>query len=141
MLILNCFNTQELLRTLTFMNTASEPSIAQRTITVFISSPNDTQSCSILVSISLVNDNAPVVNLSGSLAPSINHTVPLNFSFLMGPASEWISTRDASVSDRDQNSRIESLVAELFPGQLGDRIYLCETVGCSDDGTRVCQLK
>ena len=141
MLILNSFNPQELLRTLTFVNRASEPSTAQRTIMIFISSPNDTQSCSIVVTISLINDNAPVVDLSGPLIPSVNHSVLLNFSFLVGPASEWISTRDASVSDQDQNSRIESLVAELLPGQLGDRIYLSETVGCSDDGSSVCQLK
>ena len=132
---------QELLRTLTFVNRAIEPSLTQRTVVVSISSSDDTQSCNIIVSINPVNDNAPVVDLSGPLDPSINHTVMLNYTFLMGPASEWISARDASVTDEDQNSRIESLTAELLPGRPGDRIYLSEGLGCSLDDTSVCLLR
>ena len=133
--------TQGLLRTLRFENRASEPSLAQRMITLMISSPNDTQSCNILVSISPVNDNVPIVDLSGPSIPTINHTVRLNYTFLMGPSSEWIASRTASVSDHDQNGRIESLIIELMPGQPADRIYLSDNLGCSLDDTGICILK
>ena len=129
------------MRTLTFINRASEPSLAQRMITLVISSPNDTQSCNILVSIGPVNDNVPVVDLSGPSVPSINHTVELNYTFLTGPSSEWIASCTATVSDQDQNGRIESLTAELTPGQPADRIYLNDDLGCSLDDTRICLLK
>ena len=129
------------MRTLTFVNRAVEPSLIQRRIMISVSSSGDTQSCPILISITPVNDNPPVVDLSGPLAPSINHTVMLNYTFLGGPASEWISTQDASVSDEDQNSRIESLTAELSPGQPGDRIFLSENLGCPFDDASVCLLR
>ena len=132
---------QELLRTLTFVNQAVEPSLIQRSIMVSVSSSDNTQSCTIIVSISPVNDNAPVVNLSGTLDPSINHTVLLNYTFLSGPASEWISARDASVTDEDTDSRIESLTVELLPGQPGDRVFMSENLGCSLDDTSVCLLR
>lgn len=133
--------TQGLLRTLRFVNRASEPSLVQRMITLVISSPNDTQSCNILVSISPVNDNVPIVDLNGPSIPSVNHTVRLIYTFLMGPSSEWIASRTASVSDQDQNGRIESLIAELTPGQPADRIYLSDDLSCSLDDTRICLLK
>ena len=132
---------QELLRTLTYVNRASEPSLSQRTITVFIRSPNDTQSCNVLVSIEPVNDNLPVVDLSGPSIPSINHTVEVNYTFVNGPSSEWISSRDATISDQDQNALIESLTAELVPRQPGDRIFLSDTLGCSHGETSICLLK
>ena len=132
---------QELLRTLTFVNQAVEPSLIQRRITVSVSSSDNTQSCPIIVSISPVNDNAPVVDLSGTLNPSINHTVLLNYTFLNGPASEWISARDASVTDEDIDGRIESLTVELLPGQPGDRIFMSESLGCSLDDTSMCLLR
>ena len=132
---------QELLRTLTFVNQAVEPSLIPRSIMVSISSSDDTQSCPILVSISPVNDNAPEVDLSGPLDPSINHTVLLNYTFLGGPASEWISARDASVIDQDIDGQIESLTVELLPGQPGDRIFMSEELGCSLDDTSVCLLR
>ena len=123
------------------MNQAAEPSLIQRSITVSVSSSDNTQSCPIIVSISPVNDNAPVVDLSGPRDPSINHTVLLNYTFLSGPASEWISARDASVTDEDTDSRIESLTVELLPGQPGDRVFMSENLGCSLDDTSVCLLR
>ena len=88
-----------------------------------------------------MNDNAPVVDLSGPLDPSINHTVLLNYTFFNGPASEWISARDASVMDEDIDGRIESLTVELLPGQSGDRIFMSESLGCSLDDTSMCLLR
>lgn len=129
---------QELLRTLTFVNQAVEPSLIPRRIMVSISSPESTQSCPILVSISPVNDNSPVVDLNGPLNPSINHTVLLNYTFLSGPASEWISARDASITDADQDARIESLTVELLPGRPGDGIFV---MGCPLDDSTVCWLR
>lgn len=85
-----------------------------------------------------MNDNAPVVDLSGPLNPSINHTVLLNYTFLSGPASEWISARDASITDADQDARIESLTVELLPGQPGDGIFV---MGCPLDDSTVCWLR
>lgn len=123
------------------MNRAIEPTLIQRRIMVSVSSSDDTQFCPILLSITPVNDNKPIVDLSGPLRPSINHSVTLNYTFLNGPASEWISARDASVSDEDQNSRIESLTAELLPGQPGDRIFLSENLGCPFDDASVCILR
>ena len=132
---------QALLRTLTYVNRAAEPSLVQRNINIFVQSTNDTQSCTILLDIVPVNDNSPQVDLSGPRIPSTNHRVDLNYTFLSGPSSEWISSRDASVSDQDQNGRIESLRAELLPGRPGDRIYLSEMLGCSLDDTTNCLLR
>ena len=123
------------------MNRATEPSLTQRRIVISVSSSDDIQSCSILVSINPVNDNVPVVDLNGPLEPSINHTVMLNYTFLEGPATEWISARDASVIDEDQNSRIASLTAELLQGRPLDGIFVSENLGCSLDDTSVCLLR
>ena len=132
---------QALLRTLSYINRASEPSLADRTITVFVQSSNDTQSCTILVAVLPLNDNSPEVDLNGPRTPSINHRIDLNYTFINGPSSEWIASRDASVFDQDQNGRIESLTAELLPGRPADRIYLSEMLGCSLDDTNNCLLK
>lgn len=120
------------------MNRDGEPSLAERTITVFVSAENATSSCNILVSVIPVNDNVPVVDLNGPSNPSINHTVKLNYTFLSVPSSEWVSARDATLFDGDQNGRIESILAELSPGQPRDGIYLSS---CPRDDANICLLK
>ena len=120
------------------MNRESEPSLAQRTITVVASADDDTASCNILVSVNPINDNAPVVDLNGPSSPSINYTVELNYTFLMGPSSELVASGDATLFDGDQNGRIESVVADLIPGRPRDGIYLS---GCPLNDAEMCLWK
>lgn len=105
-----------------------------------VSSPNDSQSCSILVSVVLVNDNLPVVDLNGPLQPSINHTVMLNYNFA-SQASVWIASRDATISDLDSDGRVETLQVELTPGFPGDGVFLSDSVGCPIDNSSTCHLR
>ena len=131
---------QDILRNLTFINRADEPAMVQRSINISVTSPTDSQSCNILVSIVLMNDNPPVIDLNGPLQPSINYTVALNYSF-MSQASVWIASRDASISDLDTDGRIERLEVNLMPGFPNDGIYLSEMIGCPIDNSSTCHLR
>lgn len=133
---------QDVLRTLTFVNRASEPAIVQRSITLVInsSSSSDSQSCSLLVSVLLINDNAPVVDLNGPLQPFLNHTIALNYNFV-SQASEWVAARDATISDLDTDGRIETLQVELTPGFPDDGVFLSASVGCPIDNSDTCHLR
>lgn len=131
---------QEVLRNLTFINRASEPATVQRLITITVTTPNNSQSCSILVSITLINDNVPVVDLSGPDQPSVNHTITLNYNFI-SQASEWIAARDASISDLDADSRIETLEVNLTVGFPNDGIYLSQSSGCPIDNSSTCHIR
>lgn len=112
----------------------------QRSIAVMVSSPNDSQSCSVLVSVVLVNDNPPVVDSNGPLQPSINHNVTLNYNFV-SQASVWITSRDATVTDLDADGRVEMLQVELTPGFPGDGVFLSASVGCPIDSSSTCHLR
>lgn len=105
-----------------------------------ITSPSDSQSCNIVVSVLLVNDNRPVVDLNGPLQPSINHTVALNYNFI-NQASEWIASRDATISDLDLDGRIETLLVDLTPGFPNDVVFLSTSVGCPIDNSSTCHLR
>lgn len=101
-------------------------------------SSSDTQSCPLLVSITLINDNPPIVDLSGLSSSSINHSVSLNYSFFES-ASVWVASRDATITDLDQDGRVVSIDVALTPGRPGDRIYLSESVGCPRNGATICR--
>ena len=107
---------------------------------MLVNSPSGTQSCSILVSVVLVNDNRPVVDLNGPSQPSINHSAVLNYNFL-NQASVWVAARDATVSDLDANSRVESLQVDLAPGFPNDGVFLSVSVGCPIDNSSTCHLR
>ena len=133
------FLPQALLRTLTFLSTADEPSLRERVIAITVNGISETRSCNVLVSIIPVNDNTPVVDLNGPLLSGINHSVVLPYNFFSS-ASVWISSRDATVSDFDQDSRIESLDIRLDRGASEDVIYLSSNIGCAGSA-QVCQLR
>ncbi len=135
-----CLKFQNVLRSLTFINRESEPSMVQRSIHVTVNSPGDSQSCRILVSLLFVNDNPPIVDLSGPLQPSINHTASLNYNF-MSQASVPIASQDATITDLDADGRIESLEANLTAGFPNDGIFLSETSGCPIDNSSTCHLR
>ena len=132
--------SQDVLRSLSFINRGSEPAMETRSISVRVSGLNDSQSCNILVSISLVNDNPPVVDLNGPLQPSINYSTALNYSFIR-QNSVWIAARDATISDFDADGRTELVEINLIPGYPGDGIILSERVGCPIDNSSVCHIR
>jgi hypothetical protein len=119
---------------------ADEPARVQRSISLTVISPNDSQSCNVLVSVILVNDNPPVVDLNGPSLASINHSVMLNYTFI-NQASVWIAARDATVSDLDADGRIETLLVDLNPGFPNDGVFLSASVGCPIDNSSVCHLR
>ena len=51
----------------------------------------------------------------------------------------WVASRDAIITDLDQDGRIISLDVALTPGRPGDRIYLSENTGCPRSGAPVCR--
>ena len=113
----------------------------QRSVFIMVNSPGPSASCSILVSLLLRNDNLPVVDLSGPLENStLNNTLTLNYDF-RSQASEWIAARDASISDLDTDSRIETLTASLESGLPNDGIFLSESTGCSIDDSSTCHIR
>lgn len=105
-----------------------------------VNAPDDSGSCSVLVSLVLRNDNPPVVDLSGPGDTPINHTLSLNYNFV-SQASEWIAARDASISDLDADGRIELLEANLTPGFPNDGIFLSATSGCPIDNSSTCHIR
>lgn len=100
----------------------------------------DSMSCQILVSLVLVNDNPPMVDLSGSLQPTINYTTSLNYNF-MTQGTVPIASQEATITDLDQDARIESLQVNLVLGSQNDGIYLSETSGCPIDNSSTCHLR
>lgn len=113
----------------------------ERRIVVEVSAAdNDSQQCSINVAVSLTNDNPPVVDLSGPLQPSLNHSVSLEYNFT-NQASVWIAARDASITDLDANSHVVEVNVSLQPGFPGDGIYLSEVVGCPIDSSDICHIR
>lgn len=114
--------------------------MVQRSVVVSVTTPNDMRSCTVLVSVLLVNDNAPVVDLSGPLQPFTNLSLALDYNFV-SQASVWVSSRDATISDADADSRVETLLIDLTPGFPNDGIYLSRSVGCPVDDSSVCHLR
>lgn len=105
-----------------------------------VNTPTVSRSCSILVSLVLVNDNPPVVDLNGPLQPSINRTVTLNYNF-MSQGTVQVASRDATITDSDTDGRVELLEVTLFPGFPDDGIYLSESSGCPIDASSTCHLR
>ncbi len=112
---------QTLLRTLSYVSTTDEPSPITRVLTVTVSSDTDTQSCPITITLSLINDNTPVVDLSGSNSPSQNHSISLTYNFFRG-SGQAIATRNATITDMDIDGRVASLRVALEGGRSGDRV-------------------
>ena len=130
---------QAALRTLTFINTADEPAAGQRVITITATGQNESQSCTVMVSVLPINDNPPVVDLNGPDVPSINYTRTLDYNFLNQNSVE-IASSMATISDQD-NSLLRSIEAQLIPGYSNDGIFLGEEVGCPVDNTSTCHIR
>ncbi len=81
-----------------------------------------------------------MVDLNGPLQLSINHTIALNYSFV-SQNSDWIASRDSTISDADAGNQIQQLVINLMPGFPGDGIYLSQRVGCPMDNASICHLR
>ena len=100
----------------------------------------ESRSCTILLSVLLINDNPPIVDLSGSELPdSTNFTVGLNYSFVR-PQRVSIAASTASISDSDAGGRIASLLVHLDTGRPGDRVLMGGGV-CPEGGEPACYLR
>ena len=105
---------------------------------ITVTSGSDSTQCSLIIAVQLINDNPPLMDLSGPSVPTVNHSVYLEYNFF-APASEWIAARDAAITDRDQDGAVASMSVELSGGRAGDRIYHSEIVGCPMNGVSTCR--
>ena len=100
---------QEILRTLTYVDTAEEPLTGQRVIQLQISDGNFTsQVTEILVNIGIVND-LPVIDLNGPVLPDRNFMV----NYVEGAgATVIVNSSSLTVKDND-NSTLSSVIVNL----------------------------
>ena len=112
---------QELLRSLSFSNVAEEFSSLTRTVDVTVFQPMENMTCQIMIGISLINDNVPVVDLNGPEQASLNYFTSVTYNY-MSPNSINLVSSDAQIIDLDTESVISSLMFELIAGQDGDKI-------------------
>lgn len=79
-------------------------------------------SCVVMVQLALINDNVPVVDLSGPQQSTVDYTTSVTYS---EPSSRIsIASSMARVYDMDSNSRIASVSITLSPGRTGDRLVI-----------------
>ena len=116
-----CFKIQELLRSLSFSNTAEEFSSLTRTIVVTVFQPMENRTCEIAIDIALVNDHIPMVDLNGPEQPLQSYSTALTYNYL-SPNSVNIASSDAQIVDLDTESIISFLELEVIVGQEGDQI-------------------
>lgn len=126
-----------LLRTLTFVSSADEPPSVTRRIVIAVSDAENVQNCTIRVPIILINDNAPIVDLSGPTRASINHSVSLSYTYFE-PVGVSIAASDVSITDADGDSRIISLNVTLEPNRPEDRLQFNL---CQDSDGPTCHLR
>lgn len=92
-----------------------------RSIVISVSDADSMQNCTIHIPITLINDNIPIVDLSGPAQASINHSVSLNYTYFE-PLGISIAATDASIADADEDSRIIMLNVTLEPYRSEDRL-------------------
>ncbi len=109
-------------------------------VNITVVGDGETVSCISMVSVFLINDNPPVVDLSGAGSTSINYTVALNYNFTR-QASIPIASSEASITDADTNSPLRSLDVQLVPGYPNDGIFLGRRVGCPRDNSSTCHIR
>ena len=134
---------------MTFINRENEPSAEQRNISVTVESLAASQSCGLLVSILLVNDNPPVVDLNGPSLTSVNHAASVVFDMPINSAA--IASPDATITDLDQDGRIETVVVNLTATvpNADDRIclgnipevHVGEFSSCQDEEFSTCHFR
>ena len=110
-----------------FTNSAEEPSSETRQIVLTVYQPSTNTSCLVLVTIQLVNDNRPVLDLNGPNKSGINYTTTVSYYLysnnLFGNVVR-IAPYDITITDDDADSRIISIELTLSPGMEGDRIFM-----------------
>lgn len=117
------FSSQTLLRTLSFTNTASEPSGQPREVSLSVTQNGGVPpSCSVMVTVALINDNVPVVDLSGPAVPSVNYSTSV--AYTVPPQRVSIASPTARLVDLDSDSAITTVAITLSPGQQGDQLVL-----------------
>ena len=106
-----------------YLNTADEPCDTERLVFITIYQFSTNITCSISININLINDNSPVVDLSGPDEPTINRNTSLNFGY---PYSNRvsISSENATVSDADIDSVIQNITVSFKQKKIGDRLIL-----------------
>ena len=112
---------QEILRTITFTNVASEPSSKPRQISLSVTdNGGSNSSCIVMVDVVLINDNVPVVDLSGVAGPTINYTTTVGYA--VPPQQVSIASPTAHLIDNDSNGVITMVNITLSQGQQEDQL-------------------
>ena len=91
------------------------------------------RSCGLLVTVRLVNDNPPVVDLNGPALPSINHAATLIFHVPVNTTT--IASPDVAIMDLDEDGRIEELVVNLTVGRENADDTICLRNFCGDQSS------
>ncbi len=97
----------------------------------------DYQSCQVIIFLALINDNTPVVDLSGPQVPSTNYSVSLTFSYSEG-VGVAIAAENAAIFDADNDGQVASLSVSLEGGRSGDSLLLISSM-CPDNGESLCR--
>ena len=130
---------QSLLLSIAFLNTASEPEAAQRVVSIIVYQSSASVSCSVPVSIQLINDNKPVVDLSGPSDSSINRTTTISYNYL-SPTSVAVASENATIIDADADSVVSGFDVNIILARSGDRLIINPDI-CASTSESLCYIK
>lgn len=123
-----------------FTNSAEEPSSETRQISLTVYPPSASASCLVLVTIQLINDNRPVLDLNGPNKSGINYTTTVSYNH-QSPAKVHIAASDSTITDDDVDSRIMSIELILSSVVEGDKILFDATICQSNSEAGSCYLR
>ena len=96
-------------------------------------------SCTKLIDIDLINDNQPVVDLTGPSDSTINRTAQIVHNYLT-PNQTLIAGENATITDLDADGVVQSLSMELTSNEFGDKLILNPDI-CIVLTATVCYIK
>ena len=96
-------------------------------------------SCTRRIDIALINDNEPVVDLTGPIDSTINRTAQIVHNYL-NPNHILIAGENATITDLDADGVVQSLSMELTSNEFGDKLILNPDI-CSVLTATICFIK
>ena len=120
---------------LKFYNNDEEPLSITRQILVTLHQPYSvpTVNCSIIVSMMLINDHVPTVDLRGPDSDGVNYTTSI-ISQYQGQNRVLIADRNSSITDLDSESVLVSMSVSLVSHIEGDALVF-DIGGCNPSGS------
>lgn len=120
---------------LKFYNNDEEPLSTTRQILVTLHQPYSvpTVNCSIIVSMMLINDHVPTVDLRGLDSDEVNYTTSI-ISQYQGQNRVLIADKNSSITDLDSESVLVSMSVSLVSHIEGDALVF-DIGGCNPSGS------